>query len=84
MPLLMVQYLYFNNDSHYYNSLYFCLLVCVFVCLFINYSQMIGPKGLKFSGCDGRSSWRHYDENLVKIGFLNNSSHIIGPKLFRV
>ena len=29
------------------------MFVCLFVCLFDNSSQMIGPKGLKFSGFDG-------------------------------
>ena len=33
----------------YYKSLFF---VYLFVCLFGNYSQTIGPKGLKFSGFD--------------------------------
>ena len=33
----------------YYNSQF----VCLFACFFDNYSQMIGPKGFKFSGFSG-------------------------------
>ena len=42
-----------DSPATYYNSQFACLFVCLFVCLSGNYSQIIGPKGLKFSGFDG-------------------------------